>query len=78
MYIWQAPTVEVKVAWLTEIRKILNNQQKSVKGFYIPVTYMFVHVEYVSVSYISYIFLTDDAHQGHDGEHLLFAPLADR
>ncbi|KAA0703993.1 Proto-oncogene DBL [Triplophysa tibetana] len=50
VYVVQAPTVEVKVAWLTEIRKILNNQQKSVK---------------------------DDAHQGHDGEDLLFAPLAD-
>ncbi|XP_056592278.1 proto-oncogene DBL isoform X3 [Triplophysa dalaica] len=50
VYVVQAPTVEVKVAWLTEIRKILNNQQKSVK---------------------------DDAQQGHDGEHLLFAPLAD-
>ncbi|XP_035803269.1 proto-oncogene DBL isoform X2 [Amphiprion ocellaris] len=28
VYIVQAPTVEVKVAWLTEIRKILTNQQK--------------------------------------------------
>ncbi|CAI5643137.1 unnamed protein product [Oreochromis niloticus] len=28
VYIVQAPTVEVKVAWLMEIRKILNNQQK--------------------------------------------------
>ncbi|KAI3373222.1 hypothetical protein L3Q82_006532 [Scortum barcoo] len=28
VYIVQAPTVEVKVAWLTEIRKILTSQQK--------------------------------------------------
>ncbi|XP_042286553.1 proto-oncogene DBL isoform X2 [Thunnus albacares] len=28
VYIVQAPTVEVKVTWLTEIRKILTNQQK--------------------------------------------------
>nr|XP_020455454.1 proto-oncogene DBL-like isoform X2 [Monopterus albus] len=28
VYIVQAPTVEVKVAWLTEIRKVLTNQQK--------------------------------------------------
>ncbi|XP_029304337.1 proto-oncogene DBL isoform X2 [Cottoperca gobio] len=28
VYIVQAPTLEVKVAWLTEIRKILTNQQK--------------------------------------------------
>uniref|UniRef100_A0A3P8P6D5 MCF.2 cell line derived transforming sequence b n=1 Tax=Astatotilapia calliptera TaxID=8154 RepID=A0A3P8P6D5_ASTCA len=32
VYIVQAPTVEVKVAWLMEIRKILNNQQK-LQGF---------------------------------------------
>ncbi|KAF3841045.1 hypothetical protein F7725_006907 [Dissostichus mawsoni] len=29
VYIVQAPTLEVKVAWLTEIRKILTNQQKN-------------------------------------------------
>uniref|UniRef100_A0AAQ5WZI2 MCF.2 cell line derived transforming sequence b n=1 Tax=Amphiprion ocellaris TaxID=80972 RepID=A0AAQ5WZI2_AMPOC len=34
VYIVQAPTVEVKVAWLTEIRKILTNQQKLRQGFY--------------------------------------------
>ncbi|KAK5887729.1 hypothetical protein CesoFtcFv8_016308 [Champsocephalus esox] len=28
VYIVQAPTLEIKVAWLTEIRKILTNQQK--------------------------------------------------
>ncbi|XP_054481320.1 proto-oncogene DBL [Anoplopoma fimbria] len=28
VYIIQAPTLEVKVAWLTEIRKILSNQQR--------------------------------------------------
>ncbi|XP_023818338.1 proto-oncogene DBL isoform X1 [Oryzias latipes] len=28
VYVVQAPTVEVKVSWLTEIRKILTNQQK--------------------------------------------------
>uniref|UniRef100_A0A8D3E5Y5 MCF.2 cell line derived transforming sequence b n=1 Tax=Scophthalmus maximus TaxID=52904 RepID=A0A8D3E5Y5_SCOMX len=32
VYIVQAPTVEVKVAWLTEIRKILTNQQKLCQG----------------------------------------------
>lgn len=30
----QAPTVEVKVAWLTEIRKILTNQLKLRQGLY--------------------------------------------
>uniref|UniRef100_A0A8C9X3S3 MCF.2 cell line derived transforming sequence n=1 Tax=Sander lucioperca TaxID=283035 RepID=A0A8C9X3S3_SANLU len=34
VYIVQAPTLEVKVAWLTEIRKILTNQQKMRQGFY--------------------------------------------
>ncbi|CAK6957214.1 proto-oncogene DBL [Scomber scombrus] len=34
VYIVQAPTVEVKVTWLTEIRKILTNQQKLRQGFY--------------------------------------------
>ncbi|XP_076017440.1 proto-oncogene DBL [Genypterus blacodes] len=29
VYIVQAPTMEVKVSWLTEIRKILTNQQKA-------------------------------------------------
>lgn len=37
----QAPTVEVKVAWLTEIRKILNIQQKIVKGSYISSPFFF-------------------------------------
>ncbi|XP_051541848.1 proto-oncogene DBL-like isoform X1 [Myxocyprinus asiaticus] len=32
VYVVQATTVEVKITWLTEIRKILNNQQKIVKG----------------------------------------------
>ncbi|XP_034033989.1 proto-oncogene DBL isoform X2 [Thalassophryne amazonica] len=32
VYIVQAPTVEVKASWLTEIRKILTNQQKLSKG----------------------------------------------
>lgn len=30
----QAPTLEIKVAWLTEIRKILTNQLKLRQGFY--------------------------------------------
>uniref|UniRef100_A0A667YT75 MCF.2 cell line derived transforming sequence n=1 Tax=Myripristis murdjan TaxID=586833 RepID=A0A667YT75_9TELE len=34
VYIVQAPTVEVKVSWLTEIRKILTNQQKLRNGLY--------------------------------------------
>uniref|UniRef100_A0A672FFQ6 MCF.2 cell line derived transforming sequence b n=1 Tax=Salarias fasciatus TaxID=181472 RepID=A0A672FFQ6_SALFA len=33
VYILQAPTLEVKVAWLMEIRKILANQQKLRQGF---------------------------------------------
>ncbi|XP_059394785.1 proto-oncogene DBL-like isoform X1 [Carassius carassius] len=32
VYVVQASTVDVKIAWLTEIRKILNNQQKNGKG----------------------------------------------
>uniref|UniRef100_A0A8C1T5K8 MCF.2 cell line derived transforming sequence a n=1 Tax=Cyprinus carpio TaxID=7962 RepID=A0A8C1T5K8_CYPCA len=32
VYLIQAPTVEVKIAWLNEIRKILTNQQKQLKG----------------------------------------------
>uniref|UniRef100_A0A8C2KIC7 MCF.2 cell line derived transforming sequence a n=1 Tax=Cyprinus carpio TaxID=7962 RepID=A0A8C2KIC7_CYPCA len=32
VYVIQAPTVEVKIAWLNEIRKILTNQQKHLKG----------------------------------------------
>uniref|UniRef100_A0A8C2WYU1 MCF.2 cell line derived transforming sequence n=1 Tax=Cyclopterus lumpus TaxID=8103 RepID=A0A8C2WYU1_CYCLU len=34
VYVVQAPTLEVKVSWLTEIRKILTNQQKLCQGFY--------------------------------------------
>uniref|UniRef100_A0A665U7V5 MCF.2 cell line derived transforming sequence b n=1 Tax=Echeneis naucrates TaxID=173247 RepID=A0A665U7V5_ECHNA len=33
VYIVQAPTLEVKVAWLTEIRKILTNRNKLCQGF---------------------------------------------
>uniref|UniRef100_A0A8C1MCV7 MCF.2 cell line derived transforming sequence a n=1 Tax=Cyprinus carpio TaxID=7962 RepID=A0A8C1MCV7_CYPCA len=32
VYVIQAPTVEVKIAWLNKIRKILTNQQKHLKG----------------------------------------------
>ncbi|XP_026129388.1 proto-oncogene DBL isoform X1 [Carassius auratus] len=32
VYVVQASTVDVKIAWLTEIRKILDNQQKNGKG----------------------------------------------
>uniref|UniRef100_A0A673KBL6 MCF.2 cell line derived transforming sequence a n=1 Tax=Sinocyclocheilus rhinocerous TaxID=307959 RepID=A0A673KBL6_9TELE len=32
VYVIQSPTVEVKIAWLNEIRKILTNQQKQLKG----------------------------------------------
>lgn len=28
----QAPTVEVKMAWLNELRRILTNQQKLLRG----------------------------------------------
>ncbi|KTG05713.1 hypothetical protein cypCar_00004804, partial [Cyprinus carpio] len=31
VYVIQAPTLEVKIAWLNEIRKILTNQQKQLK-----------------------------------------------
>ncbi|XP_016423394.1 guanine nucleotide exchange factor DBS-like [Sinocyclocheilus rhinocerous] len=31
VYVIQSPTVEVKIAWLNEIRKILTNQQKQLK-----------------------------------------------
>ncbi|KAG8008065.1 Proto-oncogene DBL [Nibea albiflora] len=36
VYIVQAPTVEVKVTWLTEIRKILTNQLKLRKAWPVP------------------------------------------
>ncbi|CAL8356346.1 unnamed protein product [Merluccius merluccius] len=32
VYVIQAPTVEVKMAWLNELRRILTNQQKLLKG----------------------------------------------
>ncbi|XP_062855893.1 proto-oncogene DBL [Trichomycterus rosablanca] len=32
VYVVQAPTVEVKLAWLNEMRKILTNQQKLLRG----------------------------------------------
>uniref|UniRef100_A0AAY4AZL6 MCF.2 cell line derived transforming sequence b n=1 Tax=Denticeps clupeoides TaxID=299321 RepID=A0AAY4AZL6_9TELE len=35
VYLIQAPSVEVKMAWLTEIRKILTNQQRVVQGSYL-------------------------------------------
>ncbi|KAI4885361.1 hypothetical protein NFI96_014333 [Prochilodus magdalenae] len=34
VYVVQAPTVEVKLAWLKEMRKILTNQQKILKGLF--------------------------------------------
>uniref|UniRef100_A0AAR2K3U9 MCF.2 cell line derived transforming sequence a n=1 Tax=Pygocentrus nattereri TaxID=42514 RepID=A0AAR2K3U9_PYGNA len=34
VYVVQAPTVEVKLAWLNEMRKILTNQQKILKGLF--------------------------------------------
>uniref|UniRef100_A0A8C7UIX4 MCF.2 cell line derived transforming sequence a n=1 Tax=Oncorhynchus mykiss TaxID=8022 RepID=A0A8C7UIX4_ONCMY len=33
VYLVQAPTVEVKMAWLNDLRRILTNQQKLLKGF---------------------------------------------
>ncbi|XP_029375624.1 proto-oncogene DBL [Echeneis naucrates] len=36
VYIVQAPTLEVKVAWLTEIRKILTNRNKLCQGWPVP------------------------------------------
>uniref|UniRef100_A0A8C1T396 MCF.2 cell line derived transforming sequence a n=1 Tax=Cyprinus carpio TaxID=7962 RepID=A0A8C1T396_CYPCA len=41
VYLIQAPTVEVKIAWLNEIRKILTNQQKQLKGLNtFPISHM--------------------------------------
>uniref|UniRef100_A0AAR2L6L3 MCF.2 cell line derived transforming sequence a n=1 Tax=Pygocentrus nattereri TaxID=42514 RepID=A0AAR2L6L3_PYGNA len=37
VYVVQAPTVEVKLAWLNEMRKILTNQQKILKGLFYTV-----------------------------------------
>uniref|UniRef100_A0A672YRE6 MCF.2 cell line derived transforming sequence a n=1 Tax=Sphaeramia orbicularis TaxID=375764 RepID=A0A672YRE6_9TELE len=34
VYVVQAPTVEVKMAWLNELRRILTNQQKLLRGLY--------------------------------------------
>uniref|UniRef100_A0A8C6KFG9 MCF.2 cell line derived transforming sequence n=1 Tax=Nothobranchius furzeri TaxID=105023 RepID=A0A8C6KFG9_NOTFU len=34
VYVVQAPTVEVKMAWLNELRRILTNQQKLLRGRY--------------------------------------------
>ncbi|CDQ73712.1 unnamed protein product [Oncorhynchus mykiss] len=34
VYIVQAPTFQIKITWLTEIRKILTNQQRLLQGFY--------------------------------------------
>ncbi|KAG9351359.1 hypothetical protein JZ751_022607, partial [Albula glossodonta] len=36
VYVVQAPSLEVKVAWLTEIRKILTNQQKVLQDDLMP------------------------------------------
>uniref|UniRef100_A0A8C1M278 MCF.2 cell line derived transforming sequence a n=1 Tax=Cyprinus carpio TaxID=7962 RepID=A0A8C1M278_CYPCA len=41
VYVIQAPTLEVKIAWLNEIRKILTNQQKQLKGLNtFPISHM--------------------------------------
>uniref|UniRef100_A0A8B9LLF1 MCF.2 cell line derived transforming sequence a n=1 Tax=Astyanax mexicanus TaxID=7994 RepID=A0A8B9LLF1_ASTMX len=37
VYVVQAPSVEVKLAWLNEMRKILTNQQKILKGLFYTV-----------------------------------------
>uniref|UniRef100_A0A673I731 MCF.2 cell line derived transforming sequence b n=1 Tax=Sinocyclocheilus rhinocerous TaxID=307959 RepID=A0A673I731_9TELE len=44
VYVVQASTVDVKTAWLTEIRKILNNQQKTDKGSYIAFPFLLISV----------------------------------
>eukprot|EP00063_Salmo_salar_P076683 XP_014051518.1 PREDICTED: proto-oncogene DBL isoform X8 [Salmo salar] len=38
VYVVQAPTFQIKIAWLTEIRKILTNQQRLLQGFYFAST----------------------------------------
>uniref|UniRef100_A0A8C7TBT8 MCF.2 cell line derived transforming sequence b n=1 Tax=Oncorhynchus mykiss TaxID=8022 RepID=A0A8C7TBT8_ONCMY len=38
VYIVQAPTFQIKITWLTEIRKILTNQQRLLQGFYFAST----------------------------------------
>uniref|UniRef100_A0A671PPK5 MCF.2 cell line derived transforming sequence b n=1 Tax=Sinocyclocheilus anshuiensis TaxID=1608454 RepID=A0A671PPK5_9TELE len=44
VYVVQASTVDVKTAWLTEIRKILNNQQKIDKGSYTAFPFLLISV----------------------------------
>uniref|UniRef100_A0A8C7KTV3 MCF.2 cell line derived transforming sequence n=1 Tax=Oncorhynchus kisutch TaxID=8019 RepID=A0A8C7KTV3_ONCKI len=38
VYVVQAPTFQIKITWLTEIRKILTNQQRLLQGFYFAST----------------------------------------
>uniref|UniRef100_A0A4W5QK87 MCF.2 cell line derived transforming sequence n=1 Tax=Hucho hucho TaxID=62062 RepID=A0A4W5QK87_9TELE len=38
VYVVQAPTFQIKIAWLTKIRKILTNQQRLLQGFYFAST----------------------------------------
>nr|XP_043897296.1 proto-oncogene DBL isoform X2 [Solea senegalensis] len=51
VYIVQAPTVEVKVAWLTEIRKILTNQLKLGEGRPLPGSHVSDSASRVCVSW---------------------------
>uniref|UniRef100_A0A8C1IXK2 MCF.2 cell line derived transforming sequence b n=1 Tax=Cyprinus carpio TaxID=7962 RepID=A0A8C1IXK2_CYPCA len=44
VYVVQASTVDVKTAWLTEIRKILHNQQKIDKGSYTAFPFLLTSV----------------------------------
>uniref|UniRef100_A0A8C1XJT3 MCF.2 cell line derived transforming sequence b n=1 Tax=Cyprinus carpio TaxID=7962 RepID=A0A8C1XJT3_CYPCA len=47
VYVVQASTVDVKIAWLTEIRKILNNQQKTGKGSHTAFPFLLISWLYV-------------------------------
>uniref|UniRef100_A0A8B9LK65 MCF.2 cell line derived transforming sequence a n=1 Tax=Astyanax mexicanus TaxID=7994 RepID=A0A8B9LK65_ASTMX len=58
VYVVQAPSVEVKLAWLNEMRKILTNQQKILKGlFYTNMSYI-LHSSNIdnSVAHLGWIF----------------------
>uniref|UniRef100_A0AAY4CSN6 MCF.2 cell line derived transforming sequence a n=1 Tax=Denticeps clupeoides TaxID=299321 RepID=A0AAY4CSN6_9TELE len=54
VYVVQAPTLEVKLAWLNEIRKILTNQQKLLKGlsYYFPPQKMYLPCVSYYLSYL--------------------------
>nr|XP_043895416.1 proto-oncogene DBL isoform X2 [Solea senegalensis] len=44
VYVVQAPTVEVKMAWLSELRRILTNQQKLLRGRWKHEAHLMKHI----------------------------------